>query len=156
MGLLDFLKKPKNETKNEELNPLRGLMNLGNYTVSGTNPKSGRKKTVVVCAGNADDAQELSGLTDCTVEETGWGEPTASQLDYIHKNGLALPEGATARDATALIERMSHKENSAVPSKLVIEAAAKGVSMSFLTGQHQYARYMEDWERGARGSNGRS
>lgn len=152
MGLFNLLKKPNGR----KLDPLRGLMNLGSFTVSGINPATKRKKTEVVAAASADDAVKLSGLADAVAVESGWGVPTSTQLGYIKKCGLSLPDGATARDATALISRISHGEMSAVPSRLVIEAAAKGISMSFLTGHSQYSRYLEDWERGARGDNGRA
>lgn len=40
MGLFNLLKKPNGR----KLDPLRGLMNLGSFTVSGINPATKRKK----------------------------------------------------------------------------------------------------------------
>ena len=86
MGLFNLLKKPNGR----KLDPLRGLMNLGSFTVSGINPATKRKKTEVVAAASADDAVKLSGLADAVAVESGWGVPTSTQLGYIKKCGLSL------------------------------------------------------------------
>jgi hypothetical protein len=140
MSLFDIIKK-----KNQ-LDPLRGLMNLGCFSVSGTNPNTNRKKQVTILAHSGNDAIERSGLTNCTVVETGWEAPTQVQLDFLKKHGAKLPSGSVAADATALIERISKHESSAVSSSLIIKAGENGIAMSFLTGQRQYDRKTKKYD----------
>ena len=131
MGLFDVFKK-------KGLNPLRGCMNLGCYSVSGVNPATGRKKSVKVAAASEAEAVSRSGLADAAASEVGWPAPSEAQLAYAKKRGLQLQSGLVADDVSAMLTRAEDGEAAAVPAALVDAAAREGIAMSYYVGRGEY------------------
>ncbi len=124
--------------------PLRGYMNMALYSVVGTNPTTGRKKTVKAPAINADDALRSSGLVSATATEVAWEPATDRQISYAKKCGIKVPRNATMDDASALLTRREEGEVDGVPTDLVFAAAQRGVAMSYFVGRTQYNYMMNE------------
>lgn len=134
MGFFGFKKKEPTNIGS----PLRGYMNMAFYSVVGTNPTTGRQKTVKAPAINADAALRSSGLVSAMVTEVAWEPATDRQIAYAKKCGIKVPKNATMDDASALLTRCEDGEVDGVPAGLVLAAAQRGVAMSYFVGRTQY------------------
>ncbi len=135
MGFFGFKKKEPTNIGS----PLRGYMNMALYSVVGTNPATGRKKTVKAPAIDEDAALRSSGLVLATVTEVAWEPATDRQIAYAKKCGIKVPKNATMGDASALLTRREEGEvDDGVPADLVLAAAQRGVAMSYFVGRTQY------------------
>lgn len=78
------------------------------YKVKGTNPKTGRKKTVYVVATSSDKEAviiEKSGLLPPYEVSTGSREITDGQRGVAKKYFMRFPKDATLTDASLLLDR---------------------------------------------------
>ncbi len=98
----------KHEDKPIEIDCRKNSWQFYCYKVSGTNPKTNRKKKVSVCVLNNDEdyIKEKSGLIDVTeIEETFIDKPTENQIRYGEKFGMVFSSELNKRDYSMLLSR---------------------------------------------------
>ncbi len=98
---------PVKDWPRNEPHPLRGFTNFGRFEVRGVNPKTGRKKKVVVDALNTADAlrvaAEVHGLSEPEAQEVQRPMATERQIAYAATFGVRIGAGLSMLDASALI-----------------------------------------------------
>ncbi len=103
------------------------------YKVKGLNPRSGRRKTVIVVATSADQESNItkkSGLLPPYEILPGSCEVTEGQLEVAKKYKIKFPKDATISDAAIILDRIHRDdpvEEKPVPRQMVQYAADNNV-----------------------------
>ena len=135
------------------VSPSGGFVNYGRFCVAGTNSSTGRKNTKryeVQTENDARAAAAADGLVDpLTVQVEQQIPPTDRQMDYALELEAMIPDGVCKDDVSAIISRITDKDEEAPDPGLSRYAHACGVKFSRFVGAKALLGYMVGQLQGA-------
>lgn len=126
------------------ISPSGGFINYGCFDIKGRNKETNRKSSRYIEARTEEEACKLAeekGLIGpYTVLVCPVSPPSDSQISYAHSLGAIIPDGASSRDVSAIISRITDEDEGSVSPKLAHVAHMHGLKISRYSGSKEILR----------------